>query len=147
MINNNDKHITPSNIARTLQDDNFIPFENIDHDAFINDDNERPMKGCPSPELQHDSDSDDESKILACMNFTINNNEDSIYTEIYLLSPSIDYDCSCADFPVDELSDSDTIITCNYIGDEVPEEPHLLNDHLSACQKSPLPQLLQSFAN
>ena len=30
---------------------------------------------------------------------------------------------SCADFPVNELSDSDTTITFNDMGDVVPEEP------------------------
>ena len=36
MNNNNDKHASKSNTARTLQDEIFIPFENVDPDAFIN---------------------------------------------------------------------------------------------------------------
>ena len=75
------------------------------------------------PELQHDNNSDDETETPAYGNSTINNNKDFVFTKPRLLNPSIDYDFSCTDFPVDGLSDSDTTITCNEIGDEVPEEP------------------------
>ena len=36
MNNNNNRHNSKSNTIRTLQDDNFIRFENVDPDAFVN---------------------------------------------------------------------------------------------------------------
>ena len=81
------------------------------------------MKECHSLELKHDSNSDDEIEVLGYMNFTINNDEYSGFAKLCILNPPIDYYFSCANFYVDEISDSDATITCNDMGYEVTEEP------------------------
>ena len=81
------------------------------------------MQGCPYPELQHESDSYDETVTLAHNNHTINNDEDFVSTDPCFLTPPIDYDFSCADFNADELSNSDITMTCDDKEHTVAEEP------------------------
>ena len=57
-----------------------------------------------------------------------NDGEDTISSELCLLNPPINHDFSCAEFDIDETSDSDATISYNGISDKVtvlplPPEP------------------------
>ena len=115
MNNNNSRHNLKSNAIKNPQDKNFIPFENVDHDTFINvqeediiyhiidehDAQEWHNQDYPFTEFQRDINSHDEKEAHAYMNNTINNGEDAVCAEPCLLNPPIDHDFSCADFDID----------------------------------------------
>ena len=57
------------------------------------------------------------------MNHAINNDEDAVSTDPYLLTPPIDDDFSCADFNIDDSFESETTTPYIYMGNEVPAPP------------------------
>ena len=115
-----------------------MPFENVDPDAFINvleedavyhiidddddhdDDHEWPEKEWPPPETQPYSDSDDETEVPSYVNYTINNDEDSVNTEPYLLISPIDNGFTRAEFITEDMSDSGTASPHNKTSDDIP---------------------------
>ena len=121
MNNNNNSRLNfKSNAIKTLQDENSVHFEHVNPGTFINvleddiiyrvvydhDAQERNKKDYLFPEFQHDINTDHETEVPTCINHTINNYENTVSTEPYLLTPPIDYNLSCTDFDIDDSYES-----------------------------------------
>ena len=74
-------------------------------------------------ELQHYTNSDNDTEVPAWRDHIINNDEDEISNYPHLLTPPIYCDFSCAEFDIDDISDSNGTISHDQISDEVTVPP------------------------
>ena len=85
--------------------------------------------------MEHYNNSDDDTEVPAHRDHMINNDEDALSNDPFLLTSPINHDFSYAEFDIDDVYDSDETISHDDVNEEAPVLPYLQNHIQLVCLK------------
>lgn len=143
-----------SNVARSLVDDNFMPYDNVDPDAFINvvqEDHNHVLLDDSVDKEWHFSNAhyapsvDNDHTVIEPYDHSLSlNNNNSDFTDPFCLKPPLACNFTCSDVDIDILSDSDGTLNYDDVHRPPPEPPPPIVPEMTFTATAPLLHDLRS---